>query len=153
MVKHLKHNYRTILATILVVTLFFMVFLSFRNYKVEKFADSKKVRIVLVHANWCPHCTRYIDSGVYEKAKRLAAQNAELKDKVVFESVEHGADKARVENLRVSGFPSILATADVNGKESVLMDFSDFRSKDGRANRDNPEHLLLFAKDAVAQVN
>lgn len=143
-------NYRMLIGVLLAITLLFLVFLAFKNYKVEKFIqDSKKVTIILVHASWCPHCTDYIESGVYSKTAASLSKKPEYIGKVEFIDLEYEKNKKRVEALGVTGFPSIVAvTKDSDGKEVKILDFSTFRS-DPKPDRENPQDLEAFVKAAL----
>lgn len=135
-------NYRMLIALFLMFIIFFMVYLSFRSYKVEKFEETKIIKIVLVHASWCPHCTDYLKTGVFQQAGAAIASAPEFANKVQFEDIEFEAHKKRVEGLGVSGFPSIIATVTENGKERKILDF--------RANRESVQDITEFARSALA---
>jgi glucan phosphoethanolaminetransferase (alkaline phosphatase superfamily) len=135
-------DYRLLIALLLISIIFFMVYLSFRTYKVEKFEENNKIKIVLVHASWCSHCTDYLKTGVFQQAGAAITSAPEFANTIQFEDVEFEAHKKRVEGLGVSGFPSIIATKTENGKERKILDF--------RANRESIQDITEFARSALA---
>jgi thiol-disulfide isomerase/thioredoxin len=139
-------NYRLPLAILLVVVLIGVAYLVYRTYKVEKFEETaKKVKIVLVHASWCPHCTDYLDSGVWGRSGDKIMANPEFAGRVQFSDIEYEANKAAVEKYGVSGFPSIIA---VNEKDEKILDFNSFRESP-KPNRMNVDDIEAFAKAAL----
>jgi len=139
-------NQKMILAVLLVIAIFLIVFVSYRKFAVEKFESAeKKVNIVLVHASWCPHCTDYIQSGTFKVAGDKISAMPEFAGKVQFSDVEYEANKDRVDKYQVTGFPSIIAT---NSKDEKIMDFSTFR-KDPKPDRYAIEDITDFVEAAL----
>ncbi len=135
--KNSPDQYRILVALLLVAAILFLSFLAFRNYKVETYSEGSKsspsVAVVLIHADWCGHCVKYLNSGVFDNV-------AEAYDgKVVFDKWEHSKCKDKLGKYGVSGFPTIIAiNADTGDK---LMDFHGDRS--------NQEDLKKFAEQAL----
>ncbi len=143
-------NYKMILGVLLVVAILFLVYLSFRNYKVEKFfADSCKVKVVLVHASWCSHCVKYIEKGTFKQAREVILAKEEFADKVCFEDLEYDANKEKVDKLGVTGFPSIIA---VNASGEKVLDFNSFR-EGPKPDRDNMQDIEDFTRAALKLVS
>jgi thiol-disulfide isomerase/thioredoxin len=142
MAKSKPINYRMFLAALLIVIIFFLVFLSFRTYKVEKFIEAEKtVHIVLVYAEWCPHCHTYLKTKTFEQAKNKIMAMPEFKGKVDFDVVESDANPSRVKLLGITGFPSIVASVYEDGIEKKLSDFS--------GNRENIDDLTEFTRASL----
>jgi len=140
-------NYSYILALFLVVVLLAITYLVYRTYKVEKFEAGAKVTVVLVHASWCPHCTDYIESGIFKKAADAIRANPELAGKVDFREVEYEQNKDKVDKYDVKGFPTIIA---VNSRDEKILEFNSFRDSP-KPNRNSIADLEEFAKKALNQ--
>jgi len=128
-------NYRVMIALLLVVAILFLTYVSFRNYKVEKYSEENQVKIILMHATWCGHCVKYLKDGIFEKLSE------DLKDKpgVKCEQIEYDSNKSLAEKYDVKGFPAIFA---VNSSGDKILDFT--------GNRNNPQELKDFVDAAVA---
>ena len=135
------NNYRLMIALLLVVVILFLTYVSFRNYKVEKYSEENKVTIILIHATWCGHCVKYLKDGTFDKL------SDELSDMTIckFEKIDYDTNKSLAEKYDVKGFPSIIA---VNASGDKLLDFSTF--KNGKANRNDLQDLKEFVDAAVA---
>ena len=141
----LPKNFKMIIALFLAVILLAVIYVTYRKYTVEKFEADKKVKIVLVHASWCPHCTDYIESGVFKRAGKEISNMSQFAGKVEFTDVEYEANKAQVEKYGVNGFPSIIA---VNEKGEKILDFTSFRN-DPKPDRSSIEDLTDFVEAAL----
>jgi len=137
-------NYRLLIALLLVGVIFFLTYISFRNYKIEKYSEDNKVNIILMHANWCGHCVKYLEEGTFAQVSSEMKGNS----MVEFKELEYDANKDKAEKYGIAGFPSIVA---VNSKDEKILDFSTF--KNGSANRSNPEDIKEFVAAALASVS
>jgi len=76
----------------------------------EGIEDSKK-EIYLFKAEWCGHCKGF--KPTWEKIKE------EYKDKYTFITVDSEKDKKKIEEWKISGFPTIIKKTNNNAEEYV----------------------------------
>jgi thiol-disulfide isomerase/thioredoxin len=97
--------------------------------KLEKMMKKMTVVLVLVYADWCPHCHTYKDE-VWSKVKAMRKKNsnvgiAAVNEKVMQDSPFSGA--------KINGYPSLLLI----GKDGKLAEFKD---ESGQATNALPNH-------------
>ena len=92
--------------------------------------QSDKIRLVLYHAPWCPHCVKFMPAwNALGDNKKINGKNVEL------EAIDCEATPEEAERANVSGFPTIKL---YNGDESHEYD----GERDG-------ETLILWVKKMV----
>lgn len=101
--------------------------------KQENFKEAD-LKIMLFYATWCPHCERYLQSGVFDTFDQKFSE----KYNVRFIKYDYDKNKTIGDKYRVSGFPSIVA----EDKSGMIMKF------DG--DRDSTDDMEQFIKKALA---
>jgi hypothetical protein len=96
------------------------------------------VKMLLVHATWCPHCTSYLKSGVLARTFARGGLGQDLG--VAVELVDYDKETARAERYGVQSFPTVLAVDARSGKK--LAEF--------RGDRYDPGQLVEFARSAAS---
>lgn len=102
----------------------------------EKFSE-QTVRICLIYAKWCPHCERYLESGVFDKV----ALNMSNRSSIKFEKVDYDQNKNMATKYGVSSFPSIIA---IDANEKKISEF--------KGDRNDTDALERFALEAAGSV-
>jgi thiol-disulfide isomerase/thioredoxin len=99
------------------------------NYKKEGFNEIK-LKVLLVHAEWCGHCKRYRKNNTFMNFYD------QLKNKypsVVFEEIDSDKHPTLVAKYGIKGYPTIIAVksngellSDFIGDRNELKDLEDF---------------------------
>lgn len=123
---------RIILALFVIFGIMLAIYIAYSNMK-EKFTNTTnfKVRVCLFYATWCPHCTKYMESGVFNQVANTVKKTS---DEIYFHEIDYEENKSLANKYDISGFPTIIAI-DANGK--LIKSFE--------GNRNNPRDLEEFA--------
>lgn len=126
-----------VLVAFLVIGILIALYFAYTKFMVkEKFTDNA-VRVCLFYATWCPHCEKYLESGVFDKAY---SNTKSANSNVVFEKIDYEQNKNMAAKYGVNSFPTIIAV-DTNGKK-----ISTFKG-----DRYDADLLERFAMEAVAK--
>ena len=106
--------------------------------RAEPVVDGAGVRLVRVHATWCPHCTSYIKNGILSRTFARGGLGQDLGVRV--ELVDYDKDTARADKYGVQSFPTIIAVDAASGNK--LAEF--------RGDRYDPGQLVEFARSAAS---
>lgn len=136
---------KTTLFVFVLIVLAYALFMTFRDIKnnmppKEPYENEPNLKICLYKASWCGHCTKYLESGVFESTFDSIKTKPEFKD-VVFVTIDFDENKDLAEKYGVNSFPSIIAI-DRNGK--LLSQFEGDRYK--------KEDLIGFVKENKSKV-
>jgi thiol-disulfide isomerase/thioredoxin len=120
-------------------------FENFSNTEWEEFVqDDKKVKIVLVYANWCPYCEEYLSDKASGSDKNVFDTAGDKAKGVVFEKLDAAENKTNQETANsygVQGYPTIVAVKfDATKNKHVKIATFD-------GNRNSVEELVAFAKE------
>lgn len=110
----------------------YMAYTDITKSKKERFTDGAKLKIALYKATWCSHCTKFIESNVFQDTY------AAVKDKyddVVFATYDFDENKKLAEQYNVNSFPTIIAV----NKDGKLLDTFD-------GDRSNKAELMRFVE-------
>lgn len=137
--KSQKPSYNFWIVALLVVGLGVGLFFAIKQelVKVDKF-ESEKLKVMLFHASWCPHCRDYLSSGVWTQQLKNVVKTDPKFAGVVLMDFEFEDNKQLAEKYNVDRFPYILAE-NSNGK---VYQFS--------GNRNNVEDLKDFILKSLA---
>jgi thiol-disulfide isomerase/thioredoxin len=128
---------RCILLGVLVFSLALVLYVSYtRMTSQEKFSQDGNVRVCLFHATWCPHCTKYLDSGTFDNAYSKAR---EANGNVTFEKIDYDQNKNLANKYDINSFPTIIA---IDAQGNQIEKF--------QGNRHNIEEVVDFALKAAA---
>ncbi len=119
-------------------------FESFSNEEWEEFAQDKKVKIVLVYANWCPYCEEYLADKAKGSNKNVFDTAADKVKGVVFEKLDAAESKGNQETANsygVQGYPTIVA-ARFDSTKNKYVKLATFEG-----NRNSVDELVSFAKE------
>jgi thiol-disulfide isomerase/thioredoxin len=120
-------------------------FENFSNTEWEEFVqDDKRVKIVLVYANWCPYCEEYLSDKASGSDKNVFDTAGDKAKGVVFEKLDAAENKTNQETANsygVQGYPTIVAVK-LDPTKNKYVKISTF---DG--NRNSVEELVAFAKE------
>lgn len=126
----------------------FLVYNNFENFsndEWEDFAqDDKKIKVVLVYANWCPYCEEYLSDKATGSDKNVFDTAADKVKNVVFEKLDAAESKTNEETANsygVQGYPTIIA-AKFDATKSKYVKTATFEG-----NRNSVEELVAFAKE------
>jgi thiol-disulfide isomerase/thioredoxin len=120
-------------------------FENFSNTEWEKFVqDDKKVKVVLVYANWCPYCEEYLSDKASGSDKNVFDTAGDKAKGVVFEKLDAAENKTNQETANsygVQGYPTIVAVKfDATNNKYVKIATFD-------GNRNSVDELVAFAKE------
>lgn len=104
--------------------------------KIDRFEEQDKLKVMLFHASWCPHCVTYLAKRVFPD-KLEASLKANNINGVKLESFEYDSNKALAERFGVNSFPSIVAV-NASGKQTPF-----------KGNRESVDELVAFIKKAL----
>lgn len=139
----------------LVITAFLVLALTISVYyivsaptkKIDRFTqESYKVKLILIHANWCGHCTRYLNTDSPSNSIWITKLPNALKEKkleasvmvVPHEETEFTSHEDLAERYGVNSFPTIIGENVVTGKVERF-----------NGNRDNVDELIAFAQSLL----
>lgn len=125
----------TIIVAFVFLALALSVYYTLTSPSTKERYEDPKVRVMLFHAKWCQHCTRYLQQGTFENAANTVPKTV---NGVVFETYDYDLNTAKAEAYNVNSFPTIIAT---DSKDKVYR-FAGDRNKE--------KHLEEFAR-AVLQ--
>jgi thiol-disulfide isomerase/thioredoxin len=118
-------------------------FENFSNDEWEEFAqDDKKIKVVLVYANWCPYCEEYLSDKATGSDKNVFDTAADKAKNVVFEKLDAAESKTNQEianSYGVQGYPTIIA-AKFDATKSKYVKIATFEG-----NRNSVDELVAFA--------
>jgi thiol-disulfide isomerase/thioredoxin len=110
----------------------------------EKFAEAKavakepaqpaqpKVRVMLFYATWCPHCERYLETGVYDTFQQKIDADTAIQSSVSFEKFDYDKNSELGDKYGISSFPTIIALDNnekvyrFNGSRDSDVDMKEF---------------------------
>lgn len=122
-----------ILISILLTLSLFAIFLFKNKNTVDKFEnDNSKIKLVLVHATWCGHCKRYLQTKMFEDKLPNELKNNSKYSSVSIQELDYDKNKDFAEKYNINSFPTIIIIK--NDKES----------KQFEGNRDNVNELISF---------
>lgn len=138
----------------LVITAFIVLALTMSVYyivsapakKIDRFAEeSHTVKLILIHASWCGHCTNYLNESKPEDSIWITKLPAALKEAKLDQSVmvvpheetEYTTHESLAERYGVNSFPTIIGENIKTGKVEKFP---------ATKNRDNVDDLVAFAK-------
>lgn len=108
---------KTILFVFVLVVVAAAVFMAYKDIRSsmpkvdgglsENFEEGK-LKICLYKATWCGHCTKYLQSGVFDSTYESIKGKPEYAD-VVFATIDFDENKDSAEKYNVNSFPSIIA--------------------------------------------
>lgn len=128
----MDQSYKCVLVAFLMIGLFLAVYLAYvKMSKKESYENSPGVRICLFYATWCPHCERYLESGIFDETyQKIKGKNPNI----TFEKIDYDDNKNLANKYGINSFPTIISV-DSNGKK-----IDNFKG-----NRNDPEELTQFA--------
>lgn len=126
---------RYVLVGILAFSLVLVLYVAYTRMTKEKFSQDT-VRVCLFHATWCPHCTKYLDSGTFDNAYSKAR---EANGNVVFEKIDYDQNKNLANKYDVNSFPTIVA---IDAQGNQIEKF--------QGNRNDVNQVVDFALKAAA---
>lgn len=132
----MENHVKIVLAIFVVFGIMLALFLAYNQIQKEKFTQgTSKVRICLFYAEWCPHCTKYLESGVFES---VANDTMSKRNDVVFETIDYEQNKNLANKYDINGFPTIVSI-DANGN----------KIKEFQEDRYNATKLQQFALESL----
>lgn len=133
----MDNHVKIILATFIIFGIMLALFLAYNGIQRESFSQSpSKVRICLFYAEWCPHCTKYLQSGVFES---VANDTMSQRKDIIFETIDYEQNKNLANKYNINGFPTI-----------VSIDSQGNKIKEFQEDRYNADKLQKFALESLA---
>lgn len=129
---------KTVLFVFVLAILAFAVYMSYTDIskamqrRKEAFSSEPKLKICLYKASWCSHCTKFVQSNIFED---VYADVKGKYDDVVFATYDFDENKKLAEKYNINSFPTIIAV-DKNGK---LLDTFD-------GDRNKKDELMRFVE-------
>lgn len=135
---------KTILFVFVLIVIATAIFMAYKDIRssmpgVSENFEEGKLKICLYKASWCGHCTKYLQSGVFESTYESLKKKPEYAD-VVFATIDFDENKESAEKYNVNSFPSIIA---IDGQGNLLSHFEGDRYK--------PEELVKFVDENKAK--
>lgn len=126
----------------------FLLYNNFENFSTDEWEDfaqdDKKIKVVLVYANWCPYCEEYLSDKATGSDKNVFDTASDQVKNVVFEKLDAAESKSNQETANsygVQGYPTIIVTK----FDVVKSKFVKIATFEG--NRNSVEELVAFAKE------
>ena len=75
----------------------------------SKTPEQPKIRVMLFYATWCPHCERYLATGVFDTFQQTIDADQSITTKVSFEKYDYDKNQELGDKYGISSFPTIIA--------------------------------------------
>lgn len=116
----------------------FTIFLLKNKKTIDKFENKdNKIKVVLVYADWCGHCKRYIQSKMFDEKLANELKNNSKYSNVTIQKINYDENKDFAEKYNINSFPTIIVIKDDNN------------SKKFEGNRDDLNELISFIDSMI----